>query len=409
MTPGSTFALSDIAFRRDVRKAHNRDELRDSVAELLPIAPVLLQENVIGVGAGLGVLASAGELLVAFQYERVHEPLGGGGSSYRRSVSLDPALADAARRLVSALAYTGVMMIELKIDPATGRWVLIELNGRFWGGLPLAVATGADFPYYLHQLLVEGRREFPRSYRVGLYARNWSHDLRRLRANITADRHDPPTRTTWPLGRVAAESGNVLRLRERSDTFARDDPRPALGELRELAGASTSRLRARASRSLQELPSVRRAKRAQLIAAVAHARRLAFVCTGNISRSAYAETYLRSRAPSGIEITSAGSLRLSGRSSPPSALAASSESGVDLSAHRSRALTRELADWADVLLIFDEAQRSAIERDSAKRRPRPTISARPTASCRSRSQTLRGGISSSSGPPLPGSDPRSTA
>ena len=42
------------------------------------------------------------------------------------------------------LNYSGVAMIEYKLNPETGDWVFIEINARFWGSLPLAVAAGAD-------------------------------------------------------------------------------------------------------------------------------------------------------------------------------------------------------------------------------------------------------------------------
>ena len=68
-----------------------------------------------------------------------------GGGSYRRSVPLEADKESAARKIVGALGYTGVMLIELKIDRATGRWVLIELNGRFWGALALAYRLRGRF------------------------------------------------------------------------------------------------------------------------------------------------------------------------------------------------------------------------------------------------------------------------
>ena len=48
--------------------------------------------------------------------------------------------------------YTGVAMLEFRKNFDKNESVLIEINGRFWGSLPLAVAAGADFPYYLYQL-----------------------------------------------------------------------------------------------------------------------------------------------------------------------------------------------------------------------------------------------------------------
>src|SRR5436309_4883105 len=111
---------------------------------------------------------------------------------------------------MAALRYTGVAMVEFKIDLPTGRWILVEINGRFWGSLPLAIAAGADFPYWLYQMMVEGRRDFPREYAIGIYARNTSQDLEWLRDDLFADRGDP-TLATRPLVQVAKEALNLVR------------------------------------------------------------------------------------------------------------------------------------------------------------------------------------------------------
>src|SRR5439155_2761023 len=104
--------------------------------------PAVAEDHFSGEGLGVSLLASEGKVLVAFQHRREHEPLLGGGSTYRSSVPLDRRLLDACSRLVADLRYTGVAMVEFKVDSESGRWVLIEMNGRFWGSLPLALAAG---------------------------------------------------------------------------------------------------------------------------------------------------------------------------------------------------------------------------------------------------------------------------
>jgi len=42
-------------------------------------------------------------------------------------------------------------MVEYKIDSASGTPYLMEINGRFWGSVQLAIDAGVDFP----RLLVE--------------------------------------------------------------------------------------------------------------------------------------------------------------------------------------------------------------------------------------------------------------
>lgn len=250
LKPHTSVGSDDVTAKRFVRKIYDADRLQTVLDELLAYGPVQVQQNVLGIGVGVEILAHRGELLVAFQHERVHEPLMGGGSSYRRSVPLSPGLTVATAALMKALDYTGVAMVEFKVERDTGRWVLMEINGRFWGSLPLAVAAGVDFPYYLYQLLVEGRLSFPSDYRVGLHARNWSRDAVWFLQNLKADRSDP-TLMTVPLARVALELRHWLTLSERSDTFTFDDPVPGLVELIALLGKPWSRL-ARRRRSRRE-------------------------------------------------------------------------------------------------------------------------------------------------------------
>jgi biotin carboxylase len=196
---------------------------------------VALQENFVGEGVGVELLLNRGVPLLAFQHVRVHEPLHGGPSSYRKSVPLCRELLDASVRLLREFSYTGVAMVEFKRNPSTGAWVFLEVNARFWGSLPLAMAAGADFPLALFQLLVEGRTSFSRHYRAGVYCRNLTLDLDWQRANWTAD-HEDPTLSTRPLPRVLTDViGHCVSLREHNDTLTLDDPAPGLAELTELA------------------------------------------------------------------------------------------------------------------------------------------------------------------------------
>ena len=44
-----------------------------------------------------------------------------------------------AERLLKSVNWSGVAMVEFKVDEATGRPYLMEINGRFWGPLQLAI------------------------------------------------------------------------------------------------------------------------------------------------------------------------------------------------------------------------------------------------------------------------------
>ncbi|MBV9084374.1 MAG: ATP-grasp domain-containing protein [Acidobacteriaceae bacterium] len=346
----------DPQARRSVKRVRRPEDL-ELIASAIPQETFLVQEFFRGIGVGVETLCRNGEVLVAFQHERVHEPLLGGGSTYRRSVPLNPELLEATCKLMKAVSYTGVCMVEFRYNPESRRWVLIETNGRFWGSLPLAIASGVDFPRYLYEMMKYGKTEFDGAYRLNLYCRNWRMDLGWLRSNLRADKADP-TLMSLPLHRVMAEVRNVFLLRERSDTFTLDDPGPAMEELAGLFGRLSATVSSR-------LTVVRRRMRHRALNLFRHSSSVLFVCKGNICRSPFAEYYAKARMPT-LRISSVGLLPASGRSSPKFAVEAARARGIDLSQHRSKVLTDEHLRSFDVIFVFDADLFRAVDR-AAKR------------------------------------------
>ena len=342
--PPRSAESDDPQARHSVKKIRSFEDADAMAKWMATTGPVLVQEYFRGIGVGVETLCCNGEVLVAFQHERVHEPLLGGGSTYRRSVALNPELLDATRRLMKAVEYTGVCMVEFRYNPKSHTWVLIETNGRFWGSLPLALASGVDFPRYLFEMLKLGRSEFNSSYRTNLYCRNWFMDLGWLRSNLRSDRTDP-TLMTLPAHRILAEIWNVLLLRERSDTFTVDDPKPAMEEIaglfaRVFIGAKSY---FKPVRQLMQRRAVRTLKNASSVL---------FVCKGNICRSPFAEYYARTVLQN-VRVSSAGLLPASGRLSPKVAIDAAAARNIDMSQHQSRVLTHEGLRSYSVIFVFD--------------------------------------------------------
>ncbi|MCB0269246.1 MAG: hypothetical protein KDH95_13865 [Calditrichaeota bacterium] len=73
----------NIRHALDVELAKDRSDLEKKLVRLLPICPVLIQSFHKGVGIGQEFLMDSGEMVAAFQHERVHEPLGGGDFGVR--------------------------------------------------------------------------------------------------------------------------------------------------------------------------------------------------------------------------------------------------------------------------------------------------------------------------------------
>ena len=141
-----------------VSYAENVEALTEAMRRFEGRCPVLLQEFCPGEGQGVELLMHEGRPLAAFQHRRLREmPVQGGPSALRESVSLDPVLYEHSVNMLREIRWTGLAMVEFKVSPEAA-W-LMEINGRVWGSLPLAVHAGMDFPARLVELLLlRGRR-----------------------------------------------------------------------------------------------------------------------------------------------------------------------------------------------------------------------------------------------------------
>jgi predicted ATP-grasp superfamily ATP-dependent carboligase len=144
---------------------------------------LLLQEYCPGDDVGLAVLMHAGEALTVFQYRaRRTFPVDGGVCVLACTEQVNMRLADCAVRLLRALSWEGVAQLDFRHDPVTGRFALLEINGRFWGSAAVAIAAGYDFPYYVWQLAHGQTPKIPQTYKIGLLVRWLEGDIRRLLA-----------------------------------------------------------------------------------------------------------------------------------------------------------------------------------------------------------------------------------
>ena len=217
--------------RHHVVHAASAADLAAVVAQLTPDAfPVLVQERIVGPGTGVFLLYWDG-LVASFAHRRLREkPPSGGVSVYCESVPLDASLRDRALALIRHFDWRGVAMVEFKIDSRTGEPVLMEINGRFWGSLQLALDAGVDFP----RLLVEaalGTAPVPVSgYREGVRSRWFWGDVDHLLARLLrsparlALPPDAPSRARATLEWVASLT------RGRDQVFRLADPAPAWRE-----------------------------------------------------------------------------------------------------------------------------------------------------------------------------------
>jgi predicted ATP-grasp superfamily ATP-dependent carboligase len=154
---------------RSVRFARNCEELRASLSNHFTLASgdaeqPLLQEFIPGRGCGFFATYQNGVCKRVFMHRRVREyPAGGGVSSCAQSFH-DARLETYGRRMLDALRWHGVAMVEFRQDSRDGEFKLLEVNPKFWGSLDLALAAGADFPGDLCQMALGATLDFNDDY-----------------------------------------------------------------------------------------------------------------------------------------------------------------------------------------------------------------------------------------------------
>jgi predicted ATP-grasp superfamily ATP-dependent carboligase len=191
---------------------------------------VLVQELVPGEGRGVFLLLWDGELKAAFFHRRVREkPPSGGVSVLCESLPLDERLLEQSLRLLKAIQWQGVAMVEYKLDRRDNCAKLMEINGRFWGSLQLAIEAGVNYPLMLYRLAI-GEKVVPQlSYRSGVKSRWLLGDLDQLMMRLKRSE-----KTGDGSSRLRA-CLKFLKLYEKDmhyEVFKLNDPRPGWVEAR---------------------------------------------------------------------------------------------------------------------------------------------------------------------------------
>jgi predicted ATP-grasp superfamily ATP-dependent carboligase len=181
----------------------------------------MIQEFAYGNGYGVELLMHCSKVKAAFVHKRLREyPVKGGASTLRMSIQ-NSELYDHAVKLLKAMEWEGVAMVEFKLDSSNGIVNLMEVNGRFWGSLPLSINAGVDFPYLLYKSLFEEDFDVP-TYKVGIMQR-WliPGDLLWLYSSVVNE------------GRVFSSVKQFLKtLHITDDILTLNDPAPTIGATR---------------------------------------------------------------------------------------------------------------------------------------------------------------------------------
>lgn len=194
----------------------------------------IVQENLEGEGRGVFLLIWNGELKAAFCHRRIREkPPWGGVSVYCESIPLDRNLVAKSLELLQAVGWEGVAMVEFKFDRRDGQPKLLEVNGRFWGSLQLAIDAGMNFPHLLYRCAMGEEVPAQFDYKPGVKSRWLLGDLDHLLIKLTHAQSPNGVQYSW--GSRLAAGASFLKFygrNSRSEVQRLDDPAPGWYEVK---------------------------------------------------------------------------------------------------------------------------------------------------------------------------------
>ena len=234
--------------------------------DLGPERTPLLQEGIPGDDYCATFLFDHGELRAAMTYHNLRSYPAKSGTGVLRETVTAPAIEAVGAELLTRLGWHGVAEIDFRWEGREDAPVwLIEVNPRFWGGMPQAVEAGWDYPYLLYRLAIDGHVDpvEPHDTRVrtetpvmGLLAtlHEIVHDEPRMdalkdvleslkRSYVRGNRRRALRAFVNRLKDAADVGGRLDRMKDLfrdhqdavSDVFKWEDPLPALGFLYPIA------------------------------------------------------------------------------------------------------------------------------------------------------------------------------
>lgn len=206
---------------------NSASELISTYAKVEKISPQpLIQEYVPGHNVSVALLFDCGEpKAVCVIGVKRSMPVTGGYGVMRESIAPDQTLVRHASDLLRRLRWHGPAEVEFKIDSRDSTPKLMEINGRFWGSMNVAVESGVDFPY-LSYMLAKGEPVLPVfEYKIGVKFRDLNNDAKNLHLILKGE---PRLINNEPLNKPKAVL-HFLQFYEKNmhyDGFTLSDPLP---------------------------------------------------------------------------------------------------------------------------------------------------------------------------------------
>jgi predicted ATP-grasp superfamily ATP-dependent carboligase len=196
----------------------------------------LVQQYCPGTGLGQMFHMANDRTTLTFQHRRIHEwPPEGGVSTLCASVSLHLHAEQRAKSeaLLARINWQGPAMVEYRYDAATRRYWLMEINGRFWGSLPLASRSGAPFAWETYRSALFGGVE-PQPRIKSRRARYMIPETRRLAQALIGPRSADPYFRATPWRDLIGYVLGFFDPRMRYFVWRWSDPGPFIADIRNI-------------------------------------------------------------------------------------------------------------------------------------------------------------------------------
>lgn len=194
----------------------------------------LVQSCIFGEEYGVEMLTHKGKAFAIIVHHRLRSLSPTGGASVLKETigegDLYQELRGYAEVLIKKLTWSGPIMVEFKVDSDTRTPYLMEINGRFWGSLPLSVAAGVDMPYQYFMYAMTGKAPAQIIHaREGIISNHRMGDVMHLFRVFF--KHDSMRKQLYPKRMNALHDFFVLPKGTVSDVWLWKDPKPALMEV----------------------------------------------------------------------------------------------------------------------------------------------------------------------------------
>lgn len=173
--------------------ADTEERFRQCVRELaepdgaLPV----LQALVPGRACAVSAVVHSGDVLAYVARETLSfEPVSGGTSVWKRTISPDSPGVHESLDLLRGIGYEGLAEVEYQADG--DRVCLMEIGARVHGWVPLAIAAGVDLPLIAARAAMGEPTAGPREYKVGAEMRWIAGEVARVRTALSRQPNLPP-------------------------------------------------------------------------------------------------------------------------------------------------------------------------------------------------------------------------